>query len=70
MKQQTYKLVLDVLDDGRWNIDVRKLAARKLSIGHIILSPTGITWKDPNKRDCRRREIVWADIANVFETNV
>lgn len=54
-----YKLVLDVLDDATWRIDVRDA---RITIGHIFLSPTGVSWKDPNSRDVDAGEIAWADL--------
>lgn len=68
MNNPTYKLVLDVDDSGKWHIDVRKMPNGKKTIGHVVLSDTGLAWVCPNgKKECGK-EILWADLAKVMKS--
>lgn len=53
-----YKLVLDVLEDATWQIDVRDNHGK--SIGHIMLSGTGVSWKKYKGKE--QPEVAWSNV--------
>jgi len=63
MNKELYKWVLDIGDIGELRIDIRKLPAGKNTIGHLVLSKTGLKWMSPRSKKVLGKEILWNDFA-------
>ena len=56
-----YKLVLDYPDKGVIQFDVR---GKSGSIGHLVLTETGLAWKSKYKHKVDISEIPWDKVLN------
>ena len=58
-----HRFVLDTLEDGSWRIDIKVGPKNGKTIGHIMLSDSGLSWKFRRNKSA---EIPW----NKVETTI
>ena len=63
-EMKKYKFVLDMPEDGTVQLDIRKSYGDKKSIGHLVLSETGLGWRSVKKQKIDKQEICWDEVKN------